>query len=500
MKYQAIGITGLFFLLSIIGITSHEFWLDEAHHILLGSQSQSVCELIENCKYEGHPLLWNLILYSITHITNNIFCVQLLHVLISTGCAYLILEHAPFKLFIKVGVIFGYFMFYEYTVICRSYSLGLLLALLVLINLSKEKKNFLLLSCLLFLLCNVHLFFAVIALNLILINYSRWRTESIKDKVLSFSILCFGFTFCLLSVVPPIDHFLYQYNQSDFSSLSRLAKISWVPLKGLLPFPNFHLTNYWNSNLLLSLSKPTAFLVSLTVCLIPSLLFLRHRCSFLFFNVSLLIILLFFYVSPLMLTSRNCGFFSILLFTAYWLKYTLKQKMVISKNIFSQQFLTKITTLFFTLILVVQFFSGIIIWTFDLTRDFSNSKKTSAYINEYTSKNKCKLLLSHHSSGPAISLYCNQQLFYLESNKYGSFCEWNTNPFTNNTAILLNKIKHEVSTNGSIMLILNEPYKMEELKSYNEKYKLISKFQAEYLAAFDSATVGSENYFLYLLK
>ena len=124
----------------------HEIWRDEWQAWLIARDSNSLAELYENVKYEGHPTLWHLLLYGLTKITHDPWIMQLLHLIISMAAAALILFKAPFAAWQKIGLVFGYFFLFEYTVLSRSYGLSLLLVLLFLLVVFQRKALLLMVS------------------------------------------------------------------------------------------------------------------------------------------------------------------------------------------------------------------------------------------------------------------------------------------------------------------------------------------------------------------
>ena len=78
----------------------------------------------------GHPVLWYLPLYALTRVTGDPRAMQVLQWTIACGVYALVLLRAPFAFWMRVVVIAGYFLAFEYGVISRSYGLGVLLALL----------------------------------------------------------------------------------------------------------------------------------------------------------------------------------------------------------------------------------------------------------------------------------------------------------------------------------------------------------------------------------
>jgi hypothetical protein len=489
-QWQISGITFLYFILCVIGIIYHELWLDEAHHILLAKQSNSVSELIYNSRYEGHPRLWNLLLYLIMHVFDNYIYVQLFHILISSSCVYLILKHAPFNLLVKLCIVFGYFMIYEYSVISRNYGLSLLFILLSLISISKEKRNLILIASVLAILCNTHLFSLFLAVSFVPILWSTWVKSDNKTKWISLVILATGVFVAAIQIITPQDHFWHEFNEDGFFSIKRVYKAGWVPLRGLLPMPNFSIRNYWNSNLLFDYCKPIAAIVSVLLFVTPLFLFRKNKASALVFYITSLGVM---YLTPLMFTARNCGFLSMALFAAMWLSKSntieLPDKGVI-----------KVSKIYFSIILIGQLIGGLMAYSLDFKRDFSNSKKTADYLNHHFVNDSIPILLTHHTSGPALALHSKRKIFYLESNKYGNFCEWNTFPFHPKDSVLLQRIYTQLQNKDKCILITNQKRRMGSLDSLNSKINIIPNLQVTKIAEFTGATITSENYLIYTLS
>ena len=59
-------------------------------------------------------------------VSGSIVAMKLLHVLVATTSAALLLRRSPFTLLEKGVLAFGYFPFFEYDTVSRSYALGVL--------------------------------------------------------------------------------------------------------------------------------------------------------------------------------------------------------------------------------------------------------------------------------------------------------------------------------------------------------------------------------------
>src|SRR5688572_21418326 len=103
-------------------MSKHEIWLDEAHHWLLAKDSDSFGELFRNMQYEGHPPLWNILLFGVSRVTDSFVGMQILHLLFAGGTVFLILRYAPLPFWVKVLLPFTYFFGFEYAIIARNYA------------------------------------------------------------------------------------------------------------------------------------------------------------------------------------------------------------------------------------------------------------------------------------------------------------------------------------------------------------------------------------------
>ncbi|MBF0321264.1 MAG: hypothetical protein HQL01_15855, partial [Nitrospirae bacterium] len=158
-----------FMALGIFNIMHHEMWRDELEAWMMARDASTIAELFNNIRYQGHPALWFLSLYALARITPDPLIMQCFHLALAVGVVYVVLRYAPFTKFQRVLFIFGYYPFYEYCVISRNYSYGLLLLLIFLSMFRNGIKNYIGLSIVLFLLCQSNPYGAVIAIALALL-------------------------------------------------------------------------------------------------------------------------------------------------------------------------------------------------------------------------------------------------------------------------------------------------------------------------------------------
>ena len=109
----------LFFLYVIVAgyaIGHHELWGDEIHSWNIARASSSFSDLINNARYEGHPPVWYIILWSISKCTHNLAYVQVVQLFIAGSVVFLILFYSPFPTLTKILIPFGYYLLFALTI------------------------------------------------------------------------------------------------------------------------------------------------------------------------------------------------------------------------------------------------------------------------------------------------------------------------------------------------------------------------------------------------
>lgn len=131
-KPPALWITGCFVLAALAGAFFHEWWLDEAQGFLIARDSATLTALWDNTRPEGHPLLWYLLMWMLTRFTTDVVFFQLVQIAICAVTVYRIARHSPFSTAVIWALPFTYLLFFESTLLCRSYALGLCLLVIAL--------------------------------------------------------------------------------------------------------------------------------------------------------------------------------------------------------------------------------------------------------------------------------------------------------------------------------------------------------------------------------
>jgi hypothetical protein len=496
----ALFITLIFAAVGVFGIMHHEMWLDEAHHFLLARDSSSFSEMAYNARYEGHPLLWNAMLFALTHFSSDPFWMQALNLSVSVIAVALFVRYAPFSKTIKVMVVFSYFILYEYSIISRNYSLAFLLLVFVCILFRERKKHFLLFSIALALLAQVHLFAATITGGFVLIIL--YEFFFLKERIAPFPfyagsiIVLLSLSLVVILAIPPPDHFMYLYDGEPYLSFKRIGRGFSVLWKGLFPIQDFSNERPWNSNVITAFSKKAGVIPSILAWFVPAILLRKKRIALFFFYITACCIVLFIYFSPLFVAARHCGFFFLLLIAALWIATYFPDSSLIEKPlfVFFRRMSDKIAKPLFMTLLLIQVISGVYLYVVDCNRPFSNAKAVADWmiINK---RDKDFIVINDHSTGPAICAYLGRNAYYAENNSEGSFCKWNTNPFIITQDTLFCRISRLLDSIPSHSLILVNSNRLRPF--FPGKYPGIKPFAMKPLQTFSGALLKSENYTIY---
>ena len=127
----ALAVTGLFCVALVLVHVNHELWRDEIHCWSVGRNADGLWDLLTgNRRYDGHPFLWYYLLYLVSRWSRSEVYLHAVTVVLATWSAYLWLRHANLPRILRLMLVGTYCFFFEYSVISRSYTLGVFLAFL----------------------------------------------------------------------------------------------------------------------------------------------------------------------------------------------------------------------------------------------------------------------------------------------------------------------------------------------------------------------------------
>jgi hypothetical protein len=515
----------IFFSLGLIGLLNHAMWRDELTIWLIARDSESISDLFRIIRYEPHPALWYLCVSLLYRISHNPVMMQIFHLGLGTGGAYLFLRHSPFKPLQKVLFIFGYLPFYEYLIISRNYSLGILFAFAFCAGYETRKKSYLWLALFLFLMANSNAYslFIAFALGLTLIVEYAFRERlgyrtraSLRNQLMSLAIFILGLMSSIAFLIPPTDNV-------ENGGLAR----GWMLTFDLRHFFTA-LARLWNSYVVVIVAGDSKY-YSVIICGVLSLVIIafftaslaQKYLALFFYGTATLEILLFTYVKFLG-AQRHFGHLYMVLIIAFWLASyypnsnalwhsmtqginrfqsrsarSLEPRSAIdSSPIFNftsersiQNPLERPAKTLLTILLYAQLVGGAIAFSRDLVIPYSASKATAHYIQAHH-LDRLSIAGSQDIAMAPVSGYLGQKIYYPERRGLGSFVLFNSTRTEVNADEVLQQVSHLLNKRQSqILLILNY-----ELKTARDDL-LISP-----LAEFTNSLIYNEKYYLYRVE
>jgi len=256
-KSQHLIILVIYGILLFIGIAHHEMWMDESHHWLVARESTSLASLLDNYKYDGHPILWVVMMYGCSLVTESPTLIQYLHGMISLLAVGIFLFQAPFSRYFKYGIALGYYPLYEYGVISRNYSLLMLFLFCLPYCIQVAAKRPSLTWIVLGIIANTHLFglvfSAVFGLYYFYTTYIV-NSERQSRSGLGIGVFIVSLLFSTWTILPPSDHPSLEISLF-FLSFSKIADTVMLLFKALIPLPDITSRWPWGTNLLTSQLK-----------------------------------------------------------------------------------------------------------------------------------------------------------------------------------------------------------------------------------------------------
>lgn len=205
MLYWAIF--GLYAILNLILVFLHEPWRDEIHAWLM-AKDLSIFELLIESRFDGHPILWHLLLMPFAKLNFPILTLNIISYLILLISTWLFLFKTKIPLPIKIFAIFTIPFTYTYSAISRNYSCIILLLVLIGVFYPKRKEHPILYSILICLLIHTHsLAWGIVAgLTLtfhfyeIMLFFKKKNTTSLKPILIGLAFIVLNTLFVVFEL------------------------------------------------------------------------------------------------------------------------------------------------------------------------------------------------------------------------------------------------------------------------------------------------------------
>lgn len=441
----AMLVTGIFYLLSLIGaLVFHEPWRDEYQAFLVAKHSSNLSELFYNMKYEGHPPLFHMLMFALSHAFDSMVAVKIFHSTVAAVTVFLICRFLPLKWWQKIALCFGYYLFYEYNMIVRTYAVGIMLLTLAVViyrlryipQLSSSNENrsvgyVLGLTVALFLLsltsvigiamCGCML--ALMASDaLVLLREKKFDTNALERYVIPTVASMIGMAICYVFIKPEPDSTFPMHYTSGWATDSfqnALGKM-FSNLVMLIPFNE---VAFWNKHAFIAGTFTWLPWFGLITLVIATLYFLSNNRLLLFYMCAAVAMFGFVYLTN-MSQVRYSGHWFVLFALAYALSLDYKnQKQLFAFSTFRNGVNTA-TAALFNIALVVGLISGLGAYAKDASQPFSNTDAAGRFLLEQHWDRYAMVGATDFVVSP-ITYHTKKPIRLAESKRTGYFIRWN---------------------------------------------------------------------------
>ena len=137
-----LAVLALCMALAIVVSVFHEPWRDEAQAWLLARDLGPWQLVASRLRYEGHTPLWYLLLMIPAKLgVPYEWGLKAVSLCVTAIAMFLLVRKSPFPWFVRYSLPFTYFLFYQYTVVSRSYCLIVLLMWLAALCFSRRNEK-----------------------------------------------------------------------------------------------------------------------------------------------------------------------------------------------------------------------------------------------------------------------------------------------------------------------------------------------------------------------
>lgn len=487
-------------IITFIILLFHESWRDEAQAWLI-ARNLNIIDIFGQMKYEGHPVIWYLILVPFAKLGLPYVTVKIVSWLICNIAVWLILKKATFNLILKILFIFSMPMIYLYPSISRSYCLIPLAITIVAIYFGQrhEKPIQYILSILF--LANTHvIMYGMVGILLLLfyieelIQNRKTNSKEQKKKVyISLIVIIVGL---ILTLIPIL---ISMTTNTDVSLTSNTSIFEDTKLKMENAYEKI-MTGCFGENELI-----------LKIVAIALIILLCYEIRYHFKNALIIIctegLQFLIYTYVYMGSEQRVSTLILLMMFIFWIqndkklsKNTTKEtdrELINNQKYIKEQrqkeILTDIAEYILVFVLIINIVQGMYSIDKEIKTNYSSAYETAEWIKENLEDNSIFICTSMPLSS-AIIPYINKDVFWSPQTLDNfSFTSWDENYRTGYSLKDLQKrVKENFEENQNLYLIYTYDFNQETM-NFLEESGYISKI-------FESQIAEKEEYAIYKIE
>ncbi len=473
-------------IITFIILLFHESWRDEAQAWLI-ARDLNIIDIFVQMKYEGHPVIWYLILVPFAKLGLPYIFVKIVSWLICNIAVWLILKKAPFNLILKILFIFSMPMIYLYPSISRSYCLIPLAITLVAIYFGQrhEKPIQYILSILF--LANTHvIMYGMVGILLLLfyieelIQNRKTNSKEQKKKVyISLIVIIVGL---ILTLIPIL---ISMTTNTDVSLTSNTSIFENTKSKMENAYGKI-MTGCFGENELI-----------LKIVAIALIILLCYEIRYHFKNALVIIctegLQFLIYTYVYMGSEQRVSTLILLMMFIFWIQNDKKEKTVnINKNekelVNNQKYLkrqkrkeqlTNVAEYILVFVLIINIVNGIDAVNKEIKTNYSSAYETSKWIKDNLEDDSIFICTSMPLSS-AIIPYIGKDVFWSpQTLDYFSFTTWDEDYRTGYSLRDLQKrVKDNFEIDQNLYLIYTYDFNEETMSSLEEQGYITKMYES----------------------
>lgn len=437
-------------------------WRDELQAWSLVRESGTLPELFHNMRYEGSRL-WLLLLWITSFFTTSALAMQLFHFICSLIAQLLVMSRAPFSGNMKLAIVAGYYISFEYCLISRAYVLGVLLTFLLCSFQTWLASRPITRGFILGLLANTSLYGTL--LSFVFVADELWmdiksRRESRisnvphKSRLIGFFasyglLLSIAMIFTLL-LLPAAPDKYYDQGWLDFNLIKAIHLllrnfIFLVPIPAATPA-------FWDTFAVLDSAWSTPWMVipSGLGVMVAVWFALRQSPRYLVLFLVGVAAIWFLTVFKFYGFMRHIGTEMILFIACIWLAEDLR----IAKHTVASRW----TNSAIWLILMANVLAWGMASYYHARYEFSGAREMAQFIKS-SDLRTLPIVADSDTATSAVAGYLNKPLYYAANRKAQTYIRWNRERIGADINDLINFANElAAANNGTVLLLLNYPW------------------------------------------
>ena len=376
----------------------HEPWLDEFQAWAISKETiYDILFVIPHS--EAHPPLWHLVLKCFSFFNVNPEAgLSIANFIFIYPAIWLLIFQSPFNRIIRLTLPFTYFIFYQYAIISRPYSIFILgIFLAALFYKERNIKPFKFISALIlvsFSSAYGMFFTAGIAIVWFIEMVKNTNFNTLKRDKRIYSLVLLFFVLLLLSIIIFPYKDVQKTSFSGYFSLKFLFSFFIMPIDTLVTNICHHVPSFEKVNILWCLLTIFVYVIFYKILKFYKALLLFFIPFFIFLTV----------VFSLYISSHHIGLLTLFYIFVFWCIFSEKQQLL-PLNV--KKFYSII--LFFTI--SIQIYWSIFAYIADYKYDYDISRSASNYIKKYNLYNY-KMMTIYQIEKNYVNKYQNKIIPY----------------------------------------------------------------------------------------